>query len=202
MEMFFKDCPHPSENQRKELAIQLGLDHLKINFLFQNKQTQRPNQCDCPHPSENQRKELGIQLGLDHLRINFLFQNKQTQRPNQCIYSVNDFINTPLPTPNKFPIKQLQEVVVMGQANNNLINNQNVVSEGEQLVDDTTLRKRKNKHRHTPEQIQRMEMFFKDCPHPSENQRKELGIQLGLDHLKINFLFQNKQTQRPNQCAN
>ncbi|KAK9284785.1 hypothetical protein L1049_023962 [Liquidambar formosana] len=37
--------------------------------------------------------------------------------------------------------------------------------------------------------------FFKDCPHPDENQRKQLGRELGLQPRQIKFWFQNKRTQ-------
>ncbi|XP_056844827.1 homeobox-leucine zipper protein HDG2 isoform X2 [Raphanus sativus] len=58
--------------------------------------------------------------------------------------------------------------------------------------------KRKRYHRHTQQQIQEMENFFKECPHPDDKQRKELSRQLGLDHLQIKFWFQNKRTQNKN----
>ncbi|KAK9008499.1 hypothetical protein V6N11_075390 [Hibiscus sabdariffa] len=35
--------------------------------------------------------------------------------------------------------------------------------------------KKKRYHRHTQHQIQEMEAFFKECPHPDDKQRKELG---------------------------
>lgn len=54
---------------------------------------------------------------------------------------------------------------------------------------------RKNYHRHTPEQTQRLEEFFKECPHPDENQRRQLGAELGLEPRQIKFWFQNKRTQ-------
>ncbi|KAK8979508.1 hypothetical protein V6N11_073505 [Hibiscus sabdariffa] len=37
--------------------------------------------------------------------------------------------------------------------------------------------KKKRYHRHTQHQIQEMEAFFKECPHPDDKQRKELGLQ-------------------------
>ncbi|KAL0354126.1 UNVERIFIED_CONTAM: Homeobox-leucine zipper protein ROC2 [Sesamum angustifolium] len=55
--------------------------------------------------------------------------------------------------------------------------------------------KRKRYHRHTPQQIQEMEAFFKQCPHPNNNQRKELSEKLGLEPLQVKFWFQNKRTQ-------
>ncbi|KAL0286931.1 UNVERIFIED_CONTAM: Homeobox-leucine zipper protein MERISTEM L1 [Sesamum radiatum] len=55
--------------------------------------------------------------------------------------------------------------------------------------------KRKRYHRHTPQQIQEMEEFFKQCPHPNNNQRKELSNKLGLEPLQVKFWFQNKRTQ-------
>ncbi|KAL0444103.1 UNVERIFIED_CONTAM: Homeobox-leucine zipper protein ROC7 [Sesamum latifolium] len=64
---------------------------------------------------------------------------------------------------------------------NNSINNQEL--------------KRKRYHRHTPEQIQEMEAFFKQHPHPNNKQRKELSDKLGLEPLQVKFWFQNKRTQ-------
>ncbi|KAG9145399.1 hypothetical protein Leryth_008320 [Lithospermum erythrorhizon] len=55
--------------------------------------------------------------------------------------------------------------------------------------------KKKRYHRHTQLQIEEMEAFFKDCPHPDDKQRKELGRRLGLEPLQIKFWFQNKRTQ-------
>lgn len=55
--------------------------------------------------------------------------------------------------------------------------------------------KKKRYHRHTQHQIQEMESFFKECPHPDDKQRKELGRRLGLEPLQVKFWFQNKRTQ-------
>ncbi|CAN8285307.1 unnamed protein product [Cochlearia groenlandica] len=67
--------------------------------------------------------------------------------------------------------------------------------------DDQDIRpaKKKRYHRHTQQQIHEMELFFKECPHPDDKQRKELSRQIGLDHLQIKFWFQNKRTQNKNQ---
>ncbi|XP_061354495.1 homeobox-leucine zipper protein MERISTEM L1-like [Gastrolobium bilobum] len=54
---------------------------------------------------------------------------------------------------------------------------------------------KKGYHRHTQRQIQEMEAFFKQCPHPDDKQRKELSRELGLEPLQIKFWFQNKRTQ-------
>ncbi|XAR53773.1 hypothetical protein NMG60_11022454 [Bertholletia excelsa] len=55
--------------------------------------------------------------------------------------------------------------------------------------------KKKRYHRHTQHQIQEMEAFFKECPHPDDKARKELGRRLGLAPLQVKFWFQNKRTQ-------
>ncbi|CAL5377861.1 unnamed protein product [Camellia sinensis] len=61
---------------------------------------------------------------------------------------------------------------------------------------DPNSRKRKKRyHHHTQHQIQEMEVFFKECPHPNDKQRKELSRELGLEPLQIKFWFQNKRTQ-------
>uniref|UniRef100_A0A7N0TU79 Uncharacterized protein n=1 Tax=Kalanchoe fedtschenkoi TaxID=63787 RepID=A0A7N0TU79_KALFE len=56
-------------------------------------------------------------------------------------------------------------------------------------------KKKKRYHRHTQHQIQEMESFFKECPHPDDKQRKELSRELGLEPLQVKFWFQNKRTQ-------
>ncbi|KAJ4980761.1 hypothetical protein NE237_031598 [Protea cynaroides] len=59
--------------------------------------------------------------------------------------------------------------------------------------------RKKRYHRHTQHQIQEMENFFKDCPHPDDKQRKELSRELGLEPLQVKFWFQNKRTQMKTQ---
>ncbi|KAI3465730.1 hypothetical protein Pfo_022393 [Paulownia fortunei] len=60
-------------------------------------------------------------------------------------------------------------------------------------------RKRKRCHRHTQRQIEEMEAFFKECPHPDDRQRKELSRELGMEPLQVKFWFQNKRTQMKTQ---
>ncbi|XP_010244428.1 PREDICTED: homeobox-leucine zipper protein ROC8-like isoform X2 [Nelumbo nucifera] len=55
--------------------------------------------------------------------------------------------------------------------------------------------KRKRYHRHTAQQIQRLEAVFKDCPHPDEKKRLQLSRELGLEPRQIKFWFQNRRTQ-------
>ncbi|XWS48411.1 hypothetical protein CRYUN_Cryun13aG0074100 [Craigia yunnanensis] len=55
--------------------------------------------------------------------------------------------------------------------------------------------KKKKYHRHTSNQIQELESFFKKCPHPDEKQRAELSSRLGLESKQIKFWFQNRRTQ-------
>ncbi|CAL9103908.1 unnamed protein product [Musa textilis] len=69
----------------------------------------------------------------------------------------------------------------------------------DELQDHGSRGKRKRHHRHTPDQIQRLEAFFKECPHPDDRQRNELGRELGLEPLQVKFWFQNKRTQIKNQ---
>ncbi|KAM7273706.1 hypothetical protein ACFE04_028370 [Oxalis oulophora] len=59
--------------------------------------------------------------------------------------------------------------------------------------------KRKKYHRHTPNQIQELENFFKECPHPDEKQRTELSRRLSLETKQIKFWFQNRRTQMKTQ---
>ncbi|XP_038880501.1 homeobox-leucine zipper protein HDG11-like isoform X4 [Benincasa hispida] len=54
---------------------------------------------------------------------------------------------------------------------------------------------KKTYHRHNPYQIQQLESFFRACPHPDENQRRQLSRELGLETKQIKFWFQNKRTQ-------
>ncbi|XP_015060726.1 homeobox-leucine zipper protein HDG2-like [Solanum pennellii] len=64
---------------------------------------------------------------------------------------------------------------------------------------ETATGKRKRYHRHTQHQIQELEAYFKECPHPDDKQRKELSRELGLEPLQVKFWFQNKRTQMKNQ---
>uniref|UniRef100_A0A0E0AQJ9 Uncharacterized protein n=1 Tax=Oryza glumipatula TaxID=40148 RepID=A0A0E0AQJ9_9ORYZ len=59
--------------------------------------------------------------------------------------------------------------------------------------------RKKRYHRHTQHQIQELEAFFKECPHPDDKQRKELSRELGLEPLQVKFWFQNKRTQMKTQ---
>ncbi|KAE9597446.1 putative transcription factor & lipid binding HD-SAD family [Lupinus albus] len=63
--------------------------------------------------------------------------------------------------------------------------------------DDGSDSQRRNKryHRHTSNQIQRLESMFKECPHPDEKQRMQLSRELGLAPRQIKFWFQNRRTQ-------
>ncbi|GAB4826381.1 hypothetical protein Ancab_009246 [Ancistrocladus abbreviatus] len=60
---------------------------------------------------------------------------------------------------------------------------------------DRSSSRRKKYHRHTPSQIQELENFFKECPHPDEKRRVELGRRLRLDSRQVKFWFQNRRTQ-------
>nr|CAD1819162.1 unnamed protein product [Ananas comosus var. bracteatus] len=68
--------------------------------------------------------------------------------------------------------------------------------EGDLNSNSTSKRRRYN--RHTAHQIQTLEAFFKENPHPDEKQRRELGLELGLEPLQVKFWFQNKRTQTKN----
>ncbi|XP_057425278.1 homeobox-leucine zipper protein HDG1 isoform X2 [Lotus japonicus] len=59
--------------------------------------------------------------------------------------------------------------------------------------------RRKRYHRHTPNQIQELENFFKECPHPDEKQRMDLSRRLGLENKQVKFWFQNRRTQMKTQ---
>ncbi|CAL0303406.1 unnamed protein product [Lupinus luteus] len=60
-------------------------------------------------------------------------------------------------------------------------------------------RRRKKYHRHTSGQIQELETFFKECPHPDEKQRNDLSNRLGLSNKQVKFWFQNRRTQMKTQ---
>ncbi|KAI4371129.1 hypothetical protein MLD38_019396 [Melastoma candidum] len=60
---------------------------------------------------------------------------------------------------------------------------------------DPSRSKRKRYHRHTQRQIQELESFFKENPHPDDKQRKVFSRELGLEPLQVKFWFQNKRTQ-------
>ncbi|KAF2572605.1 hypothetical protein F2Q70_00005990 [Brassica cretica] len=58
---------------------------------------------------------------------------------------------------------------------------------------------KKNYHRHSNHQIQRLEAYFKECHHPDDSQRLKLGEELKLEPKQIKFWFQNKRTQAKTQ---
>ncbi|KAF8089354.1 hypothetical protein N665_0508s0002 [Sinapis alba] len=58
-----------------------------------------------------------------------------------------------------------------------------------------TNKKKKRYHRHTAQQIQRLESSFRECPHPDDKQRNLLSKELGLAPRQIKFWFQNRRTQ-------
>ncbi|KAL9685559.1 hypothetical protein QQ045_023010 [Rhodiola kirilowii] len=77
--------------------------------------------------------------------------------------------------------------------------NLDVVS-GEDTTGERRASKRKKKyHRHTPQQIQELEQFYKECPHPDEKQRLELSRRLNLEIRQVKFWFQNRRTQTKTQ---
>ncbi|CAN6922517.1 unnamed protein product [Brassica oleracea] len=60
-------------------------------------------------------------------------------------------------------------------------------------------REKRTYHRHTFQQTQRLEAYFKECPNPEESQRLSLGEELNLGPDQIKFWFQNKRTQNKTQ---
>ncbi|KAH9606681.1 hypothetical protein KSS87_014890 [Heliosperma pusillum] len=74
-------------------------------------------------------------------------------------------------------------------------NLEGLLSGEEQDPNQRPSKKKKKYHRHTQHQIQEMENFFKECPHPDDKQRKELSRRLTLAPLQVKFWFQNKRTQ-------
>ncbi|CAI9292595.1 unnamed protein product [Lactuca saligna] len=60
--------------------------------------------------------------------------------------------------------------------------------------------KKKRYHRHTQLQIQEMEAFFKEYPHPDDKQRKELGRRLSLEPLQAQHeRFDNSKLRNENE---
>ncbi|CAF2287855.1 BnaA04g18690D [Brassica napus] len=88
--------------------------------------------------------------------------------------------------------------IVLGDEEIDSANTSENQEDGSDHQDPARPSKRKRYHRHTKHQIQELENFFKECPHPDDTQRKELSRQLGLDHHQIKFWFQNKRTQIKN----
>lgn len=60
---------------------------------------------------------------------------------------------------------------------------------------DASDRRKKRYHRHTANQIQRLESMFKECAHPDEKTRNQLSRELNLHPRQIKFWFQNRRTQ-------
>ncbi|OIV90566.1 hypothetical protein TanjilG_31640 [Lupinus angustifolius] len=55
--------------------------------------------------------------------------------------------------------------------------------------------KKRNCHRHTPSQIQRLQSIFKEYPHPDEKLRMRLSRELGITPKQVKFWFQNHRNQ-------
>ncbi|KAL0444099.1 UNVERIFIED_CONTAM: Homeobox-leucine zipper protein MERISTEM L1 [Sesamum latifolium] len=73
---FLKQCPHPNNNQRKELSDKLGLKLLQVKFLFKNKRIQLKT-WDKHHKNTN------FQTENDELRAeNMMYKEALT---NACI---------------------------------------------------------------------------------------------------------------------
>ncbi|KAJ8634737.1 hypothetical protein MRB53_009004 [Persea americana] len=66
LEALFKECPHPDDKQRRELAQQLSLEPLQVKFWFQNKRTQMKNHNDR-YESTNLRTENEL-LRMENMR--------------------------------------------------------------------------------------------------------------------------------------
>ncbi|KAF2325701.1 hypothetical protein GH714_033345 [Hevea brasiliensis] len=71
---FFKECPHPDDNQRRQLSKELGLEPRQIKFWFQNKRTQTKTQNEKADNSvlraENERiqcENLAIREALKNV---------------------------------------------------------------------------------------------------------------------------------------
>ncbi|XP_021888059.1 homeobox-leucine zipper protein ROC8-like [Carica papaya] len=68
-------------------------------------------------------------------------------------------------------------------------------SSEEQRTSNRSDSEKRTHHRHNSSQIQHLELFFENCPHPDESQRRQLSRELGLDPKQVKFWFQNKRTQ-------
>ncbi|CAL0301022.1 unnamed protein product [Lupinus luteus] len=60
-------------------------------------------------------------------------------------------------------------------------------------------RERPSYKRLSPKQVDILEKFMKECPHPDESQRLQLAAEVGIEPKQIKFWFQNKRTQMKNQ---
>ncbi|KAL2343593.1 hypothetical protein Fmac_004878 [Flemingia macrophylla] len=50
-------------------------------------------------------------------------------------------------------------------------------------------------YRHDSMTVTRLEEIFKECPHPDENQRRQISERLGINEQQVRFWFQNKNAQ-------
>ncbi|CAA7061504.1 unnamed protein product [Microthlaspi erraticum] len=58
-------------------------------------------------------------------------------------------------------------------------------SSSDDETSETTNNNQRMYHRHTNAQIQRLEAYFKECPHPDDEQRRQLGEELQTENMKI-----------------
>lgn len=102
-----------------------------------------------------------------------------------------DMMSHRSPVENELDILRNDEFETRSNTDNNAVE----AASGDDDDDLNQRPKKKRYHRHTQYQIDEMEACFKECPHPDDKQRKELGRKLGLEPLQIKFWFQNKRTQ-------
>ncbi|KAK1361961.1 hypothetical protein POM88_046435 [Heracleum sosnowskyi] len=69
------------------------------------------------------------------------------------------------------------------------------VPSGVVLSSDSARENKRRKQRHSQQQIDAMETYFKDDPHPDRSQRNNIAVNLGLDPTQVKHWFQNKRTQ-------
>ncbi|KAJ8442220.1 hypothetical protein Cgig2_005160 [Carnegiea gigantea] len=85
---FFKECPHPDENQRRQLEAELGLEPRQIKFWFQNKRTQIKNMairealksvicpsCGGPPSGEEGRKQSLLKLQQENAELQLEYES-------------------------------------------------------------------------------------------------------------------------------
>ncbi|XXG51772.1 hypothetical protein AAC387_Pa03g0268 [Persea americana] len=123
------------------------------------------------------------------LQPNIMLEGEQQQRPHNLPQEMN----------NTTPQSQMRKAAKGKEPKSKpRKKNQSRTSSSRNDHDQNQPAGKKPYHRHSQYQIFEMESFFKECPHPHDKQRRDLGQKLGLSPLQIKFWFQNKRTQMKN----
>ncbi|XP_047340218.1 homeobox-leucine zipper protein HDG2-like [Impatiens glandulifera] len=145
-------------------------------------------------PNRNMLQELGLQVNTPQEEQNYQMNNfnQQTSNMNMSMNTINE--DNP-PEIGQIPVDVEEMWEDIRGAEREFDEVEAVEAHNEEQVITTGKRKRKTYRRHSREQIEALESFYKNIPNPNKRQRQLLGHEIGMEHLQVKFWFQNKRTQ-------